>query len=158
LIDKVTITQNGKTTTYVNDPTQRRFKDFQATLANLLLLGLTTESSEIMLPFGPPLTTQEAKDPRVLAAAAQAGLLMEPGGPDTYQIVKPTVLARFCFTDERPDLAKLPPSSICGATQSPSAAQADAAPTGDHTLGKGANIPGFENAALSVSIRSTRDV
>jgi hypothetical protein len=156
LIDRVSITDNGKTSTYSNDPTQPGYQDFRTTLNNLLALGFTTESVPSFLPFGPPLTADEAKDPRVLAAAAQAGVLIQPTGPNAYQIVKPMVLARFCFTGGGPGMPRLPASAMCGAGQQ---IGNSGKPEGaEQNFATGSSLPGFENAALAVTIRSTRDV
>lgn len=158
LIDKVSITDNGRTNTYSNDPTQPGYQDFLTTLSNLLALGFTTESVPSFLPFGPPLTTDEAKDPRVLAAAAQAGVLIQPTGPNTYQIVKPMVLARFCFTGGGPNMPRLPVSSLCGTSQQLGNSSTGKPEGAEQNFATGSGIPGFQNAALSVTIRSTRDV
>jgi hypothetical protein len=158
LIDKVTISDGGKTNTYSNDPTQPGYEDFRTTLKNLLDLGLTTESIPSFLPFGPPLTADEAKDPRILAAAAQAGVLIQPTGPNAYQIVKPMVLARFCFTGGGPSMPRLPSSALCGTSQQLGNSSTGKPEGAEQNFAAGAAMPGFQNAALGVTIRSTRDV
>jgi hypothetical protein len=158
-IERISITANNRTETYINDPNHPRYDAFVATLQNLLELGFTTENPQIMMPFGPPLTTQEAKDPLRLQAAAQAGLILQPLGagpnPD-YQLVRAINFPRFCFTGGGPNMPRLPQSSLCGTLDETSSnAQATGAQQNFQT---GAGIAGFENASLSVVIRSSRDV
>lgn len=157
LIDRVKIADGTHSDTYVNDPNSNKYKDFLATLQNLLALGLTTENVQDTVPVGPPLTTNDAKNPQLLSAIAQAGLLLVPHGKNEYQIMKPVQSARFCFTGGGPDMPRLPASALCqGVTQRvPPPAQG---PQGTQNFATGSTMPGFENASLAVTIRSTRDV
>lgn len=161
LIDRVTITDKGKTTTYINDPNSAHYDDFLTTLNNLLLLGLTTENVQNTVPVGPPLTAADARNPQLLAAIAPAGILMVPQGtgPNTmYQLVKPIQTARFCFTGGGPNLPTLPDSAMCESVDHHPHPPPSQSPQGTQSFAAGSSIPGFEDAALSVTIRSTRDV
>jgi hypothetical protein len=161
LIQKVTISDGTHSNTYINDPTRADYQDFRITLRNLLSLGLTTETTSTVLPFGPPLTTAEMKDPRTLAVLAQAltaGVVVQPSGPDAYQIVKPISEARFCFTGGGPGMPALPNSALCNSAP-PNAKDEEKAPAGgEQKFAAGSSIGGFQNASLTVSVRSTRDV
>ena len=161
LIQKVTISDGTHTNTYINDPTRADYQDFRITLRNLLSLGLTTETTSTVLPFGPPLTAAEMKDPRTLAVLAQAltaGVVVQPSGPDAYQIVKPISEARFCFTGGGPGMPTLPNSALCNSAP-PNAKDEEKAPLGgEQKFAAGSSIGGFQNASLTVSVRSTRDV
>jgi hypothetical protein len=160
LVDRVEISDSGHTSTYVNDPNDEHYDDFLITLRNLLSLGLTTENVQDIVPFGPLLTSTDAKNPQLLAAIAPAGILLMPvgTGPNAqYQLVRPVQSARFCFTGGGPDMPRLPDSALCQNVKK----QAPAAVTGgqgQQNFNAGSAIPGFENAALAVTIRSTRDV
>jgi hypothetical protein len=161
LIDRVTVTDKGKTTTYVNDPNSDRYNDFVVTLNNLLLLGLTTENIQDMVPVGPPLTAADARNPELLAAIAPAGILMVPQGTGAnvqYQLIKPVQSARFCFTGGAPDLPRLPESALCQSADHHPIKPPSQSAQGTQSFAAGSSIPGFEDAALSVTIRSTRDV
>ncbi|MBM3537489.1 MAG: hypothetical protein FJX55_06605 [Alphaproteobacteria bacterium] len=159
-IERVTITANNRTETYINDPNDPRYDAFVATLQNLLELGFTTENPQIMMPFGPALTTQEAKDPLRLQAAAQAGLILQPtpvGSEVHYQLMRAINYPRFCFTGGAPNMPRLPQSVMCGSLDAPGAGAAPQ-PGSQQNFQSGSGIAGFENASLSVVIRSTRDV
>jgi hypothetical protein len=160
LIERVSITANNRTQTYVNDPNHPNYDAFVATLHNLLELGFTTENPLIMMPFGPTLTTNEAKDPLRLQAAAQAGLILQPipvGSEVHYQLVRSMPYPRFCFTGGAPNMPRLPSSVMCGSLDG--AGLGAAPPPGtQQNFQTGTGLAGFENASLSVVIRSTRDV
>lgn len=160
LIDRVEISDSGHTNTYVNDPNDENYKDFLITLQNLLALGLTTENIQDTVPFGPLLSAADVKNPQLLAAIAPAGILPMPVGvgPNAqYQLVKPVQTARFCFTGGTPDLPKLPDSALCQNVKKQAPATAVEA-QGQQKFNAGSAMPGFENASLAVTIRSTRDV
>ena len=161
LIQKVTISDGTRTDTYVNDPTRADYQNFQITLKNLLDLGLTTETASDVLPFGPPLSAAEMKDPKVLAVLSQAvaaGAMVQQNGPDTYQIVKPVSQARFCFMGGGPNMPKLPNSALCSAIAQNAKVSAEASTSGEHQFATGSSIGDFRNASMTVTVRSTRDV
>ena len=161
LIQKVTISDGTRTDTYVNDPTRADYQNFQITLKNLLDLGLTTETASDVLPFGPSLSAADMKNPQVLQVLSQAiaaGAMVQQNGPDAYQIVKPISEARFCFTGGGPGMPALPNSALCNSAP-PNAKDEEKAPLGgEQKFAAGSSIGGFQNASLTVSVRSTRDV
>jgi len=160
LVDRVQISDGNHTNTYVNDPNDEHYNDFLITLKNLLSLGLTTENVQDLVPFGPPLTAADAKNPQLLSAIVPAGILITPVGSGAdvhYQMMKPVQSARFCFTGGGPDLPKLPDSALCQNVKKQTEA-AVVGPQGQQSFHTGSAMPGFENASLAVTIRSTRDV
>jgi hypothetical protein len=161
LIQNVTISDGTHTNTYVNDPTRADYQDFRTTLRNLLSLGLTTETASAVLPFGPPLSAKEMKDPKILTVLAQAitaGAVVQQSGPDAYQIVKPVTQARFCFTGGAPGMPSLPNSALCSSAAQDAKDIGKVTASGEQKFAAGSSIGGFQNASLTVTVRSTRDV
>lgn len=155
LIERIAITDGGRTDMFLNDPTRPDFAQFQEVLGNLLRLGLTTEDISRMVPFGPPLTAADARNTEHLAAAIKAGLILSPVPGGTYQLMSPVVSARFCF-NVPPGAPALPPGALCRgekATEEPSGSQA-----GEHKMASGAGLVGYQNASMTITIRSARDV
>lgn len=155
LIERIAITDGGRTDTFQNDPTRPDFPKFQNVLSNLITLGLTTEDISKLVPFGPPLSAADARNTEHLAAAAKAGLMLTPAAGGTYQLMSPVVNARFCF--EPPAGAPpLPPGAVCRSERPAGAPNENN--SGEHGMAGGAGIPGYQNASLAITIRSARDI
>jgi hypothetical protein len=155
LIERISVTDAGRTDTYLNDPTRPDFAQFQAVLSNLLELGLTTEDRSRMVPFGPPLSAADARNTEHLAAAAKAGLLISPAPGGTYQLMSPVVNARFCF-DKPQGAPALPPGALCRGDKEADSSAGDQA--GEHKMAGGSAIAGYQNASMTITIRSARNV
>lgn len=152
LVERITITENGQTRTYVNDPSGQRYEAFRTVLAHMLQLGLTTEVVSSELPVGPVLTPAEAGDVKNLVAAAQAGLVPKPTPGKGFQLIKPTTAARFCFMASAPGLPVLPQASLCKVSPARRAGtKATPQVSSDGTLE-------FEHASMTIQLRSTRSV
>jgi hypothetical protein len=155
LVERITITENGQTRNYINDPAGARYEAFRTVLAHMLQLGLTTEVVSTELPVGPVLTPTEAGDVKNLVAAATAGLIPKPTPHGGFQLVKLTKAARFCFMASKPGLPVLPQASLCKASPARHGGHVAPAgprpPSGDETLE-------FEKAAMTIQLRSTRSV
>ncbi|HEY3918887.1 MAG TPA: hypothetical protein VGL83_13910 [Stellaceae bacterium] len=159
MIHRITISDGKQTITYENNPTEDGYQGFRIALDTMLKLGFTTESTSSLIPFGPPLAAAEAKDTAKLAAAAQAGLILQPigTGPNTsYQLVKPVKASRFCFMGAPG--AQLPPAILCQSARGGASAPLPGSTADQDTFHVGPGFAGFENATLKIETRSTRDV
>ena len=153
-IERIEISANDQTIVYVNDPNTPDHEKFTELLGRLLKDGFTTESIGVSTPVGPLLTAAEAKDPLRLQVVTKDGLaMMEVSSPDGtgYRIVKPGVIARFCFKADGEAQEKLPKSLLCDAA-SRQAAQAGQKIKAD------ARPEGMRATSLKVVTRSTSGV
>jgi hypothetical protein len=155
LIERISITDAGRTDIFHNDPARPDFPQFQAVLGNLLKLGLTTEDLSRVVPFGPPLSAADARNTEHLVAAAKAGLILSPAPGGTFQLMSPVISARFCF-DLPPGAPALPPGALCRGDKSDESASGSQA--GEHKMAGGAGMAGYQNASVTINIRSARDV
>jgi hypothetical protein len=155
LVERISITKDGETRTYVNDPGTPRYEAFRTTLTHMLELGLTTEPTVTDLPVGAPLTAAQASDMKDMVPAISAGLLPLPAPGGKFQMTKKVTAARFCFMAALPGLPELPQASLCKA--SPKHRAANARPTSTVAEGTNEEIE-FEKASMSIQLRSTRSV
>jgi hypothetical protein len=159
MIDRIEISDSNHTDVYVNDPNSPDYPKFVQAISTMLKLGFTTESSSTMVPVGPPLTAQEAKDTQRMESIAKGGLTLQKEGDGanaTYQIVRVINAARFCFKGSEAKALNIPVTAQCqGGHGAPSNENPQAA---EHNLSVGGGFQGFKGATLVVVSRSTRDV
>lgn len=149
-IERIDIIGKTETTSYQNDQNSKTYAKFVETLGAFLDMGLRTESSNITMPFGPPLSAQAFNSglPAIVqGAAAGMQVVPKPGPTGTeYQLVKQMRSAKFCFARTPASEKVVGAAAFCGSEQS-----ADDAGNRYYTFQYG-------GASLAFVVRSTRDI
>ncbi len=154
MIDRITLTVNGVSETFVNEPSDPNYERFRKALTVLLGYGLTTEQDTVNTPMSPLLSADDVKkNMQPLFQAAQAGIIPTPV-PGGFMLMKKTTTSRLCFMGVGPNVPDLPQSSLCSGSpkKRPAGPAAAAAAHGEQqTL----TLP---DAQMTVQTRSTRDI
>jgi hypothetical protein len=119
LVSEFEVTYKGKGFIIRNDPTRPdRFNEFYSAMNVLIQGGLSGETIADNTKVGPPLSIEEARDPKLLAAiiaAAEPPALEKQKDRPAYQLVKRGATTRFCFKRSvEPILEKVVASGLSG--------------------------------------------
>lgn len=155
MVDRITLTVNNVSETFVNEPADPNYERFRKALTVLLGYGLTTEQDTVSTPMSPLLTADDVKkNMQPLFQAAQAGITPVPV-PGGFMLMKKTTTSRLCFMGVGPNVPDLPQSSLCSG--SPKKRPAGATPAAPSAQGEQQTLT-LPEAQMTVQTRSTRDI